>query len=116
MYLRYSKPLKGKVAFFGLRSVDLNVVGWTSFIQHLSISLVVAISLSLFPMRILKLSFASLFNKLGIIDVGIEITPVKDFACEMSSSVSCLEQFVWDLEQRSVCNIDIPVLILGVAA
>ena len=30
--------------------------------------------------------------------------------------VSYFEQFVWDLEQRGVCNIDIPVLILGVAA
>ncbi|MFO1372631.1 MAG: BglII/BstYI family type II restriction endonuclease [Candidatus Competibacteraceae bacterium] len=58
----------------------------------------------------------TIFNKLGVIDVGIEIVPVKDFATEMSSGVSYFEQFVWDLEQRGVCNIDIPVLILGVAA
>ncbi|MFZ4791101.1 MAG: BglII/BstYI family type II restriction endonuclease [Candidatus Competibacteraceae bacterium] len=58
----------------------------------------------------------TIFNKLGVIDVGIEIVPVKDFAAEMSSGVSYFEQFVWDLEQRGVCNIDIPVLILGVAA
>ena len=57
----------------------------------------------------------TIFNKLGVIDVGIEIVPVKDFAAEMSSGVSYFEQFVWDLEQRGVCNIDIPVLILGVA-
>jgi len=58
----------------------------------------------------------TIFNKLGVIDAGIEIVPVKDFAAEMSSGVSYFEQFVWDLEQRGVCNIDIPVLILGVAA
>ena len=58
----------------------------------------------------------TIFNKLGFIDVGIEIVPVKEFAAEMSSGVSYFEQFVWDLEQRGVCNIDIPVLILGVAA
>jgi len=29
--------------------------------------------------------------------------------------VSYFEQFVWDLEQRGVTDIDIPVLILGVA-
>ena len=58
----------------------------------------------------------TIFNKLDVIDVGIEIVPVKEFAAEMSSGVSYFEQFVWDLEQRGVCNIDIPVLILGVAA
>lgn len=58
----------------------------------------------------------TIFNKLGVIDVGIEIVPVKDFAAEMSSGVSYFEQFAWDLEQRGIGNIDIPVLILGVAA
>ncbi|MFO1423139.1 MAG: BglII/BstYI family type II restriction endonuclease [Candidatus Competibacteraceae bacterium] len=58
----------------------------------------------------------TIFNKLNLIDVGIGIVPVKEFAAEMSSGVSYFEQFVWDLEQRGVCNIDIPVLILGVAA
>lgn len=34
----------------------------------------------------------------------------------MSTGVSYFEQFVWDLEARGVSNIDIPVLILGIAA
>jgi len=52
---------------------------------------------------------------MGFIDVGIEIVPVKELAEDMSSGVSYFEQFVWDLEQRGVSDIDIPVLILGVA-
>ena len=57
-----------------------------------------------------------IFHNLGFIDVGIEIVPIKDFANEMSTGVSYFEQFVWDLEQRGVSNIDIPVLVLGVMA
>ena len=58
----------------------------------------------------------TIFHKMDLIDVGIEIVPVKDFANEMSTGVSYFEQFVWDLEQRGVSNLDIPVLILGVTA
>lgn len=58
----------------------------------------------------------TIFHKLDLIDVGIEIVPVKAFADEMSTGVSYFEQFVWDLEHRGVADIDIPVLILGLAA
>jgi hypothetical protein len=58
----------------------------------------------------------TIFNKMDIIDAGVEIVPVKSFADEMSTGVSYFEQFVWDLEHRGVADIDIPVLILGVAA
>jgi len=58
----------------------------------------------------------TIFHNLDVIDVGIEIVPVKDFVVEMSSGVSYFEQIVWDLEQRGVADIDIPVLILGIAA
>jgi hypothetical protein len=57
----------------------------------------------------------TIFQNLKVINVGIEIFPVKSFADEMSTGVSYFEQFVWDLESRGVSNIDIPVLILGVA-
>jgi hypothetical protein len=56
----------------------------------------------------------TIFHKLDVIDVGIEVVPVKEFAAEMSTGVSYFEQFVWDLEQRGVSDIDIPVLILGI--
>ncbi|HET9921018.1 MAG TPA: BglII/BstYI family type II restriction endonuclease [Ktedonobacteraceae bacterium] len=56
----------------------------------------------------------TIFAKMGVIDCGIEIVPVKAFAEEMSSGVSYFEQFVWDLEHRGVSDIDIPVLILGI--
>lgn len=56
----------------------------------------------------------TIFHKLGIIDVGVEIVPIKQLANDMSTGVSYFEQFVWDLEHRGVADIDIPVLILGV--
>lgn len=56
----------------------------------------------------------TIFNKLGFIDAGIEIVPIKKFADQMSTGVSYFEQFVWDLEHRGVSDIDIPVLILGI--
>lgn len=56
----------------------------------------------------------TIFNRLGHIDHGIEIVPVKALAESMSTGVSYFEQFVWDLEHRGVSNIDIPVLIYGI--
>ena len=53
----------------------------------------------------------TIFHNLGYIDAGIEIVPVKSLAADMSTGVSYFEQFVWDLEQRGVADIDIPVLI-----
>jgi hypothetical protein len=58
----------------------------------------------------------TIFSKMGIIDTGIEIVPVKHFADEMSTGVSYFEQFAWDLHHRGTSNIDIPVLILGIDA
>lgn len=56
----------------------------------------------------------TIFHNQGIIDAGVEIVPLKEFADGMSTGVSYFEQFVWDLEQRGVADIDIPVLILGI--
>jgi hypothetical protein len=56
----------------------------------------------------------TIFARRGVIDCGVEIVPVKAFAEEMSTGVSYFEQFVWDLENRGVSEIDIPVLILGI--
>ena len=56
----------------------------------------------------------TIFHNLGFIDTGVELVPVKGFADHMSTGVSYFEQFVWDLEQRGVADIDIPVLILGI--
>ncbi len=58
----------------------------------------------------------TIFKNLGHIAAGVEIVPMKSFVGQMSSGVSYFEQFVWDLEARGVSNIDIPVLILGIAA
>ena len=58
----------------------------------------------------------TIFKNLGHIDAGVEIVPVKSFADEMSSGVSYFEQFVWDLRNRGIGNIDIPVMILGIDA
>ena len=58
----------------------------------------------------------TIFHNEGFIDAGVEIVPLKELASDMSSGVSYFEQFVWDLERRGVSDIDIPVLILGLAA
>ena len=58
----------------------------------------------------------TIFKNLGFINSGVEIVPIKRFADQMSTGVSYFEQFVWDLEHRGVADIDIPVLILGIAA
>lgn len=55
----------------------------------------------------------TIFHNQKIIDVGVEIVPLKEFADEMSTGVSYFEQIVWDLENRGVADIDIPVVILG---
>lgn len=57
----------------------------------------------------------TIFKKMGHIEYGIEIVPTKELQKEMSTGVSFYEQFVWDLEQRGVSNIDIPVLVIGIA-
>lgn len=56
----------------------------------------------------------TIFRNMDVIRAGVEIVPVRQFAKEMSSGVSYFEQFVWDLQQRGVADIDVPVLILGV--
>jgi hypothetical protein len=58
----------------------------------------------------------TIFNRLGFIAAGVEIVPIKELAESMSTGVSYFEQFVWDLENRGVSNIDIPVLIYGISA
>jgi len=56
----------------------------------------------------------TIFYKLGVIDVGVQIVPIQAFSSQMSSRVLCFEQSVWDLEHRGVADIDIPVLVLGI--
>jgi hypothetical protein len=58
----------------------------------------------------------TIFHKLGHINAGLEIVPIKRFADQMSTGVSYFEQFVWDLQHRGVSDIDIPVLIIGIDA
>ncbi len=56
----------------------------------------------------------TIFHKLDLIDIGIEIVPMKNLAKDMSSGVSYFEQLVWDLSNRGEADIDIPVLVLGI--
>jgi len=58
----------------------------------------------------------TIFRNRGYIDAGVEIVPIKEFAGNMSTGVSYFEQFIWDLENRGVSNIDVPALIFGVGA
>lgn len=56
----------------------------------------------------------TIFRNQGIIEAGIKIVPIAQFAKGMSTGVSYFEQFVWDLQARGVADIDVPVLILGI--
>ncbi len=42
------------------------------------------------------------------------LIPVKEMQTLMSTGVSYFEQLVWDLKNRGVADIDIPVLVLGI--
>lgn len=57
----------------------------------------------------------TIFRNLGHIQAGIEVVPVKELSEQMSSGVSYFEQFTWDLDQRGVSDIDIPVMVIGIA-
>ncbi|ACB61827.1 Restriction endonuclease BglII [Exiguobacterium sibiricum 255-15] len=57
-----------------------------------------------------------IFKNKGYIEVGIEIVPMKAFAKYMSTGVSYYEQITWDLENRGVSNLDIPVIVIGIDA
>jgi hypothetical protein len=56
----------------------------------------------------------TIFHNHNIIDAGIEIVPTKNMADQMSSGVSYFEQIKWDLENRGVADIDIPVIVMGI--
>lgn len=58
----------------------------------------------------------TIFRNLEYIKCGIEIVPVRGLTREMSTGVAYFEQFTWDLKERGVGDIDIPVLILGIDA
>lgn len=58
----------------------------------------------------------TIFHNRNIIDAGIEIVPMKSMADQMSSGVSYFEQIKWDLENRGVADIDIPVIVMGIDA
>lgn len=58
----------------------------------------------------------TIFRNLEYINCGIEIVPVRGMTRDMSTGVAYFEQFTWDLKERGVGNIDIPVLILGIDA
>lgn len=56
-----------------------------------------------------------IFHKLGHIAIGVQIVPIKEMAIEVAGGGAYFGQFLWDLDQRGVSDIDVPVLILGVA-
>lgn len=55
-----------------------------------------------------------IFNKLGLIDFGIEIVPVQEMIYCMSTGVSAFEHIMIDFRYRGEADIDIPVLVLGI--
>lgn len=56
----------------------------------------------------------TIFHNHDVIDAGIEIVPMKHMSEQMSTGVSYFEQIKWDLENRGVADIDIPVIVMGI--
>ena len=56
----------------------------------------------------------TIFHNHNVIDAGVEIVPMKNMADQMSTGVSYFEQIKWDLENRGVADIDIPVIVMGI--
>lgn len=55
-----------------------------------------------------------IFNKLGLIDCGIEVVPVNELCKYMSTGVSDFDQLAIDFEYRGESDIDIPVYVIGI--
>jgi hypothetical protein len=56
----------------------------------------------------------TMFHNHNVIDAGVQIVPMKNMADQMSSGVSYSEQIKWDLENKGVADIDIPVIVMGI--
>ncbi|MFA4846396.1 MAG: BglII/BstYI family type II restriction endonuclease [Patescibacteria group bacterium] len=55
-----------------------------------------------------------IFKNRDYIECGIEVIPGHELVQQMSTGVSSLEQFLIDLNNRGVSNIDIPVYVIGI--
>lgn len=55
-----------------------------------------------------------IFNKLGLIECGIEVVPVNELCKYMSTGVSDFDQLLIDFEYRGEADIDIPVYVIGI--
>jgi len=55
-----------------------------------------------------------IFNKLKLIECGIEVVPVTELCRHMSTGVSDFDQLMIDFKYRGISNIDIPVLAIGI--
>jgi hypothetical protein len=55
-----------------------------------------------------------IFNKLGLIECGIEVVPVNELCKYMSTGVSDFDQLLIDFKYRGESNIDIPVFAIGI--
>jgi hypothetical protein len=56
-----------------------------------------------------------LFYSGGVINVGVEILPVKSMQCEMSSGIAYYEGEVYNILRHGRNNPPVPLLIIGVA-
>jgi hypothetical protein len=54
-----------------------------------------------------------IFNKLGLIECGIEVVPVNELCKHMSTGVSDFDQLMIDFKYRGESDIDIPVFAIG---
>jgi hypothetical protein len=55
-----------------------------------------------------------IFNKLGLIECGVEVVAVNELCKHMSTGVSDFDQLLIDFKYRGESDIDIPVLVIGI--
>jgi hypothetical protein len=55
-----------------------------------------------------------IFHRRNLLQVGIEVVPMKSMTTSMSSGIGHFQQVVADLYHRGEADIDIPVMIIGI--
>lgn len=55
-----------------------------------------------------------IFHRRDLLQVGVEVVPMKSMTTSMSSGIGHFQQVVADLYHRGEADIDIPVMIIGI--
>jgi len=119
------KPWKGNVGVSGVSSAEHYVNGYAraspkalrrnTNIDYIKNRVGLEVQLGKYAFGVYDVFFKMpVFRNNDHIECGIELVPSEELAQQMSSGVITFEKFVWELEQRGVSNVDVPLLVLGI--